>query len=69
MRPEDVVVLGGILLGYDGLASIHADDEDALVLVTTEAMLPMLDGLLDELADEIPMTRLPSPRGRAEGAG
>ncbi|MBX7192558.1 MAG: DUF4911 domain-containing protein [Sandaracinaceae bacterium] len=58
MAREDVVVLGGILVGYDGLASLHGDHHDELVIVTTDAMLPRLEELLGELRAEIAMQRL-----------
>ena len=59
MNDADVVVLGGILLGYDGLASIHGgEDGDDLVLITTEARRAELDALLEDLAIELPLRRV-----------
>ncbi|MBN8609862.1 MAG: hypothetical protein J0L92_04730 [Deltaproteobacteria bacterium] len=58
MNDADVVVLGGILLGYDGLASIHGEGGDSIVLVTTEARSSELDALLADLASELPMRRV-----------
>ena len=55
---EDVVVLRGILAGYDGLASAHGDETDFVALVTPHARLPELEALLDELARELPSTRI-----------
>lgn len=58
LAPEDVVVLRGILAGYDGLVSAHGDETDVIALVTPHAMLPELEALLDELARELPLTRV-----------
>ena len=58
LAPGDVVVLRGILAGYDGLASAHGDDPTIVALVTPDAMLPALEALLAELSAEIPMERL-----------
>lgn len=58
VAPSDVVVLRGILAGYDGLASAHGDDAEIVALVTPDAMLPALEALLADLAREIPMERL-----------
>ncbi len=54
LAPEALVVLGAILAGYDGLASIH-DDGARVVLLTTEAQLETLVRLLEELAHEVPL--------------
>lgn len=64
MADADVVVLGGILLGYDGLASIHGEGGDSIVLVTTEARSAELDALLADLATELPMRRVAIDRAR-----
>ncbi len=61
MADADVVVLGGILLGYDGLASIHGDGGEEIVLVTTEARSAELCGLLADLADELVIQRVDAP--------
>lgn len=61
MAREDVVVLGGILAGYDGIASLHGEDTSELVVLTTESMWPSLATLLDALAGEIEMRRLSTP--------
>lgn len=58
MADADVVVLGGILLGYDGLASIHGEGGDSIVLVTTEARSAELEELLTDLASELAMQRV-----------
>lgn len=60
MAREDVVVLGGILAGYDGIASLHGEDTSELVVLTTESMWPTLATLLDALEAEIQMRRMPS---------
>ena len=57
LAPEDVVVLRGILAGYDGLVSAHGDETDVVALVTPEAMLPALEELLAELGHELPIRR------------
>lgn len=61
MAREDVVVLGGILAGYDGIASLHGEDTSELVVLTTESMWPSLATLLEALAGEIEMRRLSTP--------
>ncbi len=58
MAREDVVVLGGILVGYDGLASLHGEDDGEVVVLTTDAMLPTLRALLAELRAEIELGAL-----------
>ncbi|MFN7702649.1 MAG: hypothetical protein ACK6CU_13475 [Deltaproteobacteria bacterium] len=63
MAPADVVVLGGVLSGYDGIASLHGEDGDGLVLLTTESMWPSLAPLLEELDREIAMQRAPATHG------
>lgn len=56
---EDVVVLGGILHGYDGLASLHAERSESgeIVLLTPEGRRRELESLLAELEREIPFAR------------
>jgi hypothetical protein len=61
MAREDVVVLGGILAGYDGIASLHGEDTSELVVLTTESMWPSLATLLEALEGEIEMRRLSTP--------
>ncbi|GAB4206703.1 MAG: hypothetical protein OHK0013_23610 [Sandaracinaceae bacterium] len=65
VAPADVVVLRGILAGYDGLVSVHGDDAGSadastiVALVTPDGLLVELEALLDEIAREIPLRRLP----------
>lgn len=65
VAPADVVVLRGILAGYDGLTSMHGDgsqSEDAssiVALVTPDGLVAELDAVLDAVAQEIPLRRLP----------
>lgn len=66
MAREDVVVLGGILAGYDGLASLHGEDDAELVVLTTESMWPALETLLEALAGEVAMERLSNDSSRDE---
>lgn len=51
---EDLVVVGAILSGYDGLGSIHGDGERVIV-VTPEGQLQALLSLLEEVAREVPL--------------
>ena len=61
---EDVVVLGGILLGYEGLVSLQgepkqsADAPHIIALVTTSGLVNQLDELLSELAHEVSFERV-----------
>jgi hypothetical protein len=71
VAPADVVVLRGILAGYDGLTSMHGDGSghgDAagrggassiVALVTPDGLVAELDAVLDAVAQEIPLRRLP----------
>ncbi len=54
-READVVVLRGIVMGYDDLASMHGDDvdPDVVAFVVPETRAAELDGLLAEIAREI----------------
>lgn len=61
LPPEDVVVLRGILAGYDGIASAHGDETDVVALVTPQAMLPALEELLTELGRELSIVRVTHP--------
>ncbi len=62
---EDVVVLGGILLGYEGLVSLQGEPKQGLdaphviALVTTSGLLVELESLLTELSAEVAFERLP----------
>lgn len=59
---RDVVRLGHIVSGYDGLASIHGDGVHT-VLVTVATLAPELDALLDEIrAEGIVRFELIAPR-------
>jgi hypothetical protein len=46
--PRDLVLVGGILAGEDGLASIH-ELAEGVVVVTTEARADELDAALADL--------------------
>lgn len=65
---EDVVVLGGILLGYEGLVSLQGEPKQGLdaphviALVTTSGLRAQLESLLADLAHEVAFERV------AEGA-
>jgi hypothetical protein len=71
VAPDDVVVLRGILAGYDGLTSMHGDGSghgDAsgegaastiVALVTPDGLVTELEAVLDEIGREIPLRRLP----------
>jgi len=63
LPPEDVVVLRGILAGYDGIASAHGDETDVVALVTPHAMLPALEELLGELGRELSIVWVTPPAG------
>jgi hypothetical protein len=56
---EDVVRLGGILLGEDGLASLHGDGEGVIVIVTTTDRAAELDDWLTDIGREIPLQPAP----------
>lgn len=52
LAPPRLVVLAGILAGYDGLASIHGEGDD-VALLTPEGNLPTLLEVLGEVAHEL----------------
>lgn len=54
LAPEAVVHLGGILAGYDNLASLHGEeDRGVIVLLTSASQAQVLDELLDSLRSEV----------------
>ena len=71
---EDVVVLGGILLGYEGLVSLQGEPKQGndaphiIALVTTSALVPQLEALLIDLAQEVRFERVDAAN-RVDGVG
>ena len=71
---EDVVVLGGILLGYEGLVSLQGEPKQGsdaphiIALVTTSALVEQLDALLIDLAHEVRFERVDAAN-RVDGVG
>lgn len=63
---EDVVVLRGILSGYEGLASAHGDESGIVALLTPESNLAELEALLLDLAREVPIAWLERARSKSE---
>lgn len=59
MARPDVVVLRGVLAGYDGLASAHGDDSGVTLLIAPSDRAPALDALLASLESEIAFERVP----------
>ncbi len=49
-QQDDIRALGLALSGYDGLASIHGDGKNTVVVIATESMATDLDDVLAELA-------------------
>lgn len=58
-RVQDLVVLRGILMGYDGLVSPHGDRAgDILALAVPDALVGEVDALLEALRAEVSFTIL-----------
>lgn len=56
---QDLVVLRGILMGYDGLVSPHGDRAgDILALAVPDALVGEVDALLEALRGEVSFTIL-----------
>jgi hypothetical protein len=49
VREEDVVLVRGILIGYDGIASMHGDDSGLVALVATESTYAELEAIVESL--------------------
>ncbi len=58
VAPRDVVVLRGILAGYDGIASAHGDESGVVALLATDGTIDELDAIVDDLARAFPIERL-----------
>ena len=58
VRPSEVVVLGGILAGYDGIASIHGDETGMVVLLATDGTIDELNEIMLELARSVAFERI-----------
>ena len=54
----DVVWIRAVLEAYDGLALTYGDGTGVLELATTTSRSAELDGLLNDLAQEISLSRL-----------
>lgn len=61
VRKEDEVLVRGILIGYDGIASAHGDESGVLALVATESTLGELEAFLESLPPGLILERI-SPR-------
>jgi hypothetical protein len=57
VRPQDVVLVRGILAGYDGIASVHGDDSEHVAIVTTDSTYAQLDAIIAELPDGVVLAR------------
>lgn len=68
MAEHDVVRLGCILAGYDGLASLHGDDAGVVFVVTTRDLAAELDAVLAEASRLVAFERLPDDDGGDEPA-
>ena len=56
---QDLVVLRGILMGYDGLVSPHGDRAgDILALAVPDGLVGEVDSLLEALSAEVSFTIL-----------
>jgi hypothetical protein len=58
VRDEDVVLLRGILAGYDGVASVHGDASGLVALVATDSTYAELERIVAELPDGVVLERL-----------
>jgi hypothetical protein len=58
VREGDVVLLRGILAGYDGIASVHGDASGLVAIVATESTHAELEAILAELPDGLVTERV-----------
>jgi hypothetical protein len=58
VAPADVVVLRGILAGYDGVASVHGDETGVIALLATDGTIDELDEIVVELARSVSFERI-----------
>jgi hypothetical protein len=56
--PADVVVLRGILAGYDGVASVHGDETGVIALLATDGTIDELNEIVLDLARSVAIERL-----------
>jgi hypothetical protein len=58
VRDEDVVLVRGILAGYDGIASVHGDASGVVAIVATDTTYAELDAILAELPADVVLSRV-----------
>lgn len=56
----EVALLRYLIEAYDGLANLHGSGDGTITLVTTTDRAAELDGLLDDLREELELERLDS---------
>ncbi len=49
VRRQDVVLVRGILAGYDGIASVHGDESGLVALVATDSTFDELEAIVASL--------------------
>jgi hypothetical protein len=58
VRDQDVVLVRGILAGYDGIASVHGDASGVIAIVATETTYAELEAILGELPEGVVLSRV-----------
>jgi hypothetical protein len=58
VAPADVVVLRGILAGYDGVASVHGDETGVIALLATDGTIDELNEIVLDLSRSIAIERI-----------
>ena len=56
---QDCLWLRSILEAYDGLSSFYGGGDGMITLITPESQAASLDALIDDLAGEISLQKLP----------
>jgi hypothetical protein len=58
VAPSDVVVLRGILAGYDGVASVHGDETGVVALLATDGTIDEVNEIVSDLARSVAVERI-----------
>jgi hypothetical protein len=59
---DDVVWLGTLLAGYDGLVMLYGVARDVILLVTTESRASELDAVLSGMRSEVSFEVIETPK-------
>lgn len=58
VKGQDVVLVRGILAGYDGIASVHGDESGLVAMVATDSTFAELEAIVAELPAGIVIERV-----------